>query len=204
MDKPTKVKPTIEKTTCEGDFRLNWETCGLCGLPRRRHKTGREGKQGYSPDGTPPSFPKGFPKADWGWKPGQSGNPRGRPKEGESWKSIMKDVSNRTFEEQAERVGKDTELGRMLMQMPKNNITIKENIVTRVAMAMMNDPTPGLWNGWMDRQDGRIPLAMDITALAIDAASVEQRIFELMERAKERALLEAENTVDGEIKDIDE
>jgi hypothetical protein len=133
------------------------------------------------------------------WKPGQTGNPTGRPKEGESWKSIMKDVSNRTFEEQAERVGKKTELGQMLMQQSSNKATIKENIVTRVAIALMNDPTPGLWNGWMERQDGRVPLALDITTMALDTESVERKILELWERAKTRALLEAENTVEAEI-----
>ena len=198
MDKPTKVKPTIEKTTCEGDFRLNWDTCGLCGLPRRRHKTGREGKQGYSPDGKPPSFPKGFPKADWGWKPGQSGNPKGRPREGESWAAVIKRISSMDADEIAVMVGKDNELGQQLMQLPKG-VAMKELVTARVLASLMFEPTPGLWNGLMERAEGRVPLAVDITTLALDASTVEAKILELYERAKTRALLEDGNMVDGEV-----
>ena len=141
-------------------------------------------------------------RSNW-YKGMPSPNPKGRGLAGESWKGIMRDVSNRTFREQAERVGENTEMGRMLMQQPNVNVSIKEAIVTRVAIALMNDPTPGLWNGWMERQEGRVPLAIDVTTVTLDSAAIEARIFELMETARQRAQLEAGEVVDAEAVDLE-
>jgi hypothetical protein len=132
------------------------------------------------------------------WVKGKTGNPTGRPKEGESWTGVIKRVSNMTADEIAEMVGKDNELGQQLMQLPKG-VAMKELVTARVLTALMFEPTPGLWTGLMERAEGRVPLSVDITTLALDAETVERKILELYERAKTRALLEAENTVEAEI-----
>ena len=47
-----------------------------------------------------------------GWKPGQSGNPKGRPKDGESWAAVIKEISDMPADEVLALVGKGNDLGR--------------------------------------------------------------------------------------------
>jgi len=148
-------------------------------------------KQGYNDDGT-------YHPRQQSWQPGESGNPYGAPKHGESWAAVIKRISNMTADEIATLVGKDNELGQQLLQLPKN-VAMKELVTARVLASLMFEPTPGLWNGLMERAEGRVPLSVDITTLALDQTTVEAKVLELYERAKERALLEAGNMVEGEV-----
>lgn len=95
------------------------------------------------------------------WKPGESGNPAGRPKDGESWAAVIREVSNMTTEEILKMVGEQNDLGKALKQMPKN-VQMKYLVTARVMAAMMFEPTAGLWNGLMDRAEGKVPQQIDV------------------------------------------
>ena len=128
--------------------------------------------------------------------PNPSGNPYGD--KAASWAATIKKMGNMTAGELAKYVGATSELGQMFAKMPKGK-PMKELVVARIMAQLMFDPTPGLWNGMVEREDGRVPLAMDITHLQIDASEAERRIFELMERAKARGALQAGEIVNGEV-----
>ena len=89
------------------------------------------------------------------WKKGQSGNPAGRPKDGESWASVISTVANMTPEEVVVMVGADNDLGRALLALPKGE-QMKYLVSARVFAALMFEPSAGLWNGLMDRMDGKV------------------------------------------------
>lgn len=102
---------------------------------------------------------KAPPKA---WKPGQSGNPNGRPREGESWAGIIRELSNMTADEMAEMVGPRNELGQQLKKLPKN-VQMKKLIVARVMTSLMFEPTSSLLNTLMERAEGKVPDVIDAT-----------------------------------------
>lgn len=91
-----------------------------------------------------------------GWKPGQSGNPKGRPKDGESWAAIIKEISAMTPTQIVTLVGKDNDLGRSLAQLPKN-VMMKKLVVARILAALMFEPTSNLWTSLMERAEGKVP-----------------------------------------------
>jgi hypothetical protein len=95
------------------------------------------------------------------WKPGQSGNPSGRPKDGQSWREVIADVSNMTIDDILVMVGRDNELGMQLAKMPKN-LQMKYMVTARVMAALMFEPTAGLWNGLMDRMEGKVAERLQI------------------------------------------
>lgn len=97
------------------------------------------------------------------WQPGQSGNPNGRPKDGESWAKIIADIGNMYPEDILAFVGRDNDLGREIMQLPKN-VQMKYLVTSRVFAALMFEPTAGLWNGLMDRVEGKVGDRLDITS----------------------------------------
>lgn len=94
------------------------------------------------------------------WKPGQSGNPAGAPKRGEAWSEIIKKYSDMTPVEIANAAqsvaGQLKKIG--------GGITMKEAVVIRVFAALMFEPTQGLWTSLMERTDGKVPQAIDMTS----------------------------------------
>jgi hypothetical protein len=90
------------------------------------------------------------------WKPGQSGNPNGRAKDGESWAKIIKDVGDMYRDDLIAFIGVDNVLGKQIMQLPPN-VQMKYLVTARVFAALMFEPTAGLWNGLMDRAEGKVP-----------------------------------------------
>lgn len=86
---------------------------------------------------------------------GHSGNPTGRPKDDKAWASIIRDVGNMTTDEILEFIPKNNELGRAINKMPKGT-QMKYLVTARVFTALMFEPTSGLWNGLMDRADGKV------------------------------------------------
>lgn len=94
------------------------------------------------------------------WKPGQSGNPKGAPKDGESWAAIIKEISNMPPDEIFELVGKTNgkinDLGRAYKQMPPK-VVMKKLVVARVLAALMFDPNSSLLNTLMERAEGKVP-----------------------------------------------
>ena len=94
---------------------------------------------------------RGNPK----WKKGAaSPNPAGRPKDGESWATIIKQIGDLYPEDIIAFVGAGNDLGRELMQLPKG-VQMKYLVTARVFAALMFDPNPRLWTGLMDRAEGK-------------------------------------------------
>lgn len=89
------------------------------------------------------------------WKKGQSGNPKGRPAEGESWAAIIKEISAMTAGDIIKLVGRNNDLGKQLAALPKN-VMLKRLVVARVLAALMFEPSPGLWSALMDRAEGKV------------------------------------------------
>lgn len=93
--------------------------------------------------------PRGKP-----WQKGQSGNPAGRPKDGESWAAVIASIGNMYPEDILEIVGRDNDLGREIAQLPKN-VQLKYLVTARIYAALMFEPNPRLWTGLMDRAEGK-------------------------------------------------
>lgn len=86
------------------------------------------------------------------WKKGQSGNPAGAPKRGESWAEIIKRIGDMTPEEAASKFGK---VAQELRAMP-GGVSLKELVVMRVYASMLFEPAPGLFGHLLDRVDGAV------------------------------------------------
>ena len=85
------------------------------------------------------------------WKPGQSGNPKGRPPEGESWAAVIKKISNMTGEE---AVAYTREFTKFFA--PFKGVTLKEAVVLRCFAAILFEPQAAMLNALMDRAEGKL------------------------------------------------
>lgn len=125
---------------------------------------------------------KAPPKA---WKPGQSGNPKGAPKRGESWAEIIKRVGEYTPPEAAAR---SLELSKQLLKIG-DGVTLKEAAVLRMFGAILFDPQPGLVNILIERAEGKIiqPIELawreDAKAAGLPPEVIDQMANELFEKA---------------------
>lgn len=99
---------------------------------------------------------KAPPKA---WKPGQSGNPKGAPKRGESWAEIIKRVGEYTPSEAAER---SLSLAKQLLEIG-DGVTLKEAVTLRVYASLLFEPQPGLLNAFMDRTEGKVSQPVEMS-----------------------------------------
>lgn len=86
------------------------------------------------------------------WQPGKSGNPKGAPKRGESWTELIKSIGEMTGEQVAAFAGN---LGAEFTKMPKG-VTLKTLVIMRVYGQMINEPSPGLLNAFMERAEGKV------------------------------------------------
>jgi len=91
------------------------------------------------------------------WKPGQSGNPAGAPKRGESWAEIIKRIGDMEPGEAAHTFG---EIAKQLRNMPAG-VTLKEFVVMRIYAAMLFEPSSSLWGHMLDRVDGKVKDEID-------------------------------------------
>jgi hypothetical protein len=90
-----------------------------------------------------------------GWQKGQSGNPAGRPRDGESWAAIIKAVGDMYPTDILAFIGESNDLGRALKQYPAN-VQMKYLVTARVFSALMFEPTQGLWKELMERAEGKV------------------------------------------------
>jgi len=97
------------------------------------------------------------------WKRGQSGNPKGRPKDGESWAAIIKSVGDMYPTDLLAFIGFDNDLGRMLQQLPKN-VQMKYLVTARVFSSLLFEPSAGLWKELMERVDGKVTERVDVSS----------------------------------------
>ena len=97
------------------------------------------------------------------WKKGQSGNPSGRPRDGESWAAIIKSVGDMYPSDIIAFVGENNDLGSALKQLPQN-VQMKYLITARVFAQLMFEPTQGLWKELMERAEGKVKDQVDLTS----------------------------------------
>jgi hypothetical protein len=87
------------------------------------------------------------------WAPGQSGNPAGAPKRGESWAELFNIIGNLTGDEAAERAVKAW-TGK-LRALPKG-VTLKELVVLKAYATLLDEGNARLLKEVMDRAEGKI------------------------------------------------
>jgi hypothetical protein len=97
------------------------------------------------------------------WKPGQSGNPAGRPKDGESWAAVIKAVGEMYPDDLLVFIPKGNDLGNAISQLPKG-VQMKYLVTARVFAALMFEPSSGLWKELMERAEGKVQEKVDITS----------------------------------------
>lgn len=123
------------------------------------------------------------------WKKGQSGNPKGRPKDGESWSAIIADVGNMYSADLLAFIGSETDLGKAINEYPKN-VQLKYLVVARVFSALMFEPTSGLLKEFMDRLEGKVAERVDMTTGGEKLSNLSDeekitRIIALVNKAKD-------------------
>ena len=95
------------------------------------------------------------------WKPGESGNPTGRPKNGASWSEIFKEVGEQYPEEITELFGTNSPLGRKYVKFSKG-VQMKYQVAYRVVAALMDEPSPGLLKETLDRIEGKVKERIEV------------------------------------------
>jgi hypothetical protein len=106
-------------------------------------------------------MPRKAPKT--AWKKGQSGNPKGRPKDGESWAAIIKAVGDMYPADILAFIGEKNDLGRMLKQLPQD-VQMKYLVTARVFSSLMFEPSSSLWKELMERAEGKVGDKLDVTS----------------------------------------
>ena len=96
-------------------------------------------------------------KTSTSWKPGQSGNPAGAPKRGQSWTEVIEELSELDGPSAAERAGF---LAAQFRKLP-GGVTLKELVILRVLAALIDEPQPGLLNTILDRAEGKVTVPLD-------------------------------------------
>jgi len=89
-------------------------------------------------------------------------NPKGRPKDGESWAAIIKAVGDMYPSDIVAFVGRNNDLGRMLAKLPQD-VQMKYLVVSRVFSSLMFEPSSGLWKELMERAEGKVSDKLELT-----------------------------------------
>lgn len=105
------------------------------------------------------------------WKPGQSGNPRGRPALGESYREIFSKVGNLTIDEVKEFY---PAYGNRFENVP-GDVKLKELVSLSVLVALACEPTPGMLATLLDRTDGPLEHTININKLSDDELAAAVR-----------------------------
>jgi len=110
---------------------------------------------------------EGAKKRPQTWKKGQSGNPKGAPKRGTSFKEIYEWALECDRDDMIAvlEAGGRNDLSNMFRLMPKG-VHMKALLAARIVAANMFEPQPGLVNHIADRIEGKV--AQPITSMSDD------------------------------------
>jgi len=95
------------------------------------------------------------------WKPGQSGNPAGRPSLGESYKELFSKVGNLTIAELREFY---PTYGARFPNVV-DGVKLKELVSLSVLVALACEPTPGMLATLLDRTDGPLEHTINVNKM---------------------------------------
>mgnify|MGYP001587512432 CR=1 FL=1 len=133
-----------------------------------------------SPNGKHPRAPMSSPVANKSdatrkphrWQKGESGNPQGAPRRGESWAEIIKRFGELTAGEAAQM---SLELAQKFLNIGEG-VTLKQAVVMRVYGALLFDPDARLLNAFMDRAEGKVaqPITVDDISKKSDSELVDE------------------------------
>lgn len=101
-------------------------------------------------------------KTKTSWKPGQSGNPKGRPAEGQSWSGIFREVTDLTPAEILTLIKPSTPFGQKFKELP-SGVQIKYLAALSAVATLIEDPQASLLNAVMDRSDGKVVDKVEMT-----------------------------------------
>lgn len=105
---------------------------------------------------------QGNPHPVTAWKKGcPPPNPKGRPKEGQSWASIIKEVSEMTPAQVITEL-QSNQLTVPFTKMPLH-VPLKRLVVLRVYSQVMFDPQASLFNSILDRDEGKVTDKVEVT-----------------------------------------
>jgi hypothetical protein len=120
------------------------------------------------------------------WRKGVSGNPKGAPKRGESWAETVKAIGDLTPSELA---AKCTTFALQVAPLG-DGLTMREAVVIRTFVALLNEPTGGLLSALMSRAEGlprqQIELDFDWRLEAAKHGLDVPAVFADMQRVIER------------------
>ena len=93
------------------------------------------------------------------WKKGQSGNPKGAPKRGESWAELIEKMGDFDGPTAAQYAGF---LSKQFDKLTAG-VNLKTLVVLRVYAALIDDPQPGLLNAFMERVEGKVKDKLEVS-----------------------------------------
>ena len=95
------------------------------------------------------------------WKQGQSGNPKGAPKRGQSWAELFNSIGDLTGGQVAERAVK---LWVKQFKSLPEGVSLKELVVIKAYAALLDEGNARLLKEVMDRAEGKVKESLDVTS----------------------------------------
>ena len=95
-----------------------------------------------------------------GFQPGQVTNPNGRPKKGNTWADVIREVTSMTPKDLLASIGTG-EIADSLKRLPPK-VKLKKLMASRAVAAFMHEPSAGIWSQIMEREDGKVPQAVTV------------------------------------------
>ena len=95
------------------------------------------------------------------WKPGQSGNPKGRQPVAESMTGILRTLSEMTAAEILDWLPADNPLGQAYKDMPQH-VPMRTLLMLRIINSQMFDPNGVMTREIFDRLEGRVPFRAEV------------------------------------------
>jgi hypothetical protein len=90
------------------------------------------------------------------WKPGQSGNPAGRPPSGQAFSELLRQIGDMSAHDLVAFMKSGGSVGKEIMALPEY-VEVKFVAALRVWAALVEEPSAGLANAVFDRLEGKVP-----------------------------------------------